>query len=112
MAIIPVFTYYMMLQSAPGGGSESAAVFTNLNNTATMTAYFNDLKLFFQKAGAFPGTESGPARGAGPLGLHGAALHERRCQDRDRESGGNRNSRVGRTAWQRVRLCARRPQAS
>jgi hypothetical protein len=52
--IIPVFTYYMLLQSTPGGGSESNAVFTNLNNTATMTAYFNDLKLFFQKAGAFP----------------------------------------------------------
>ena len=53
--IIPVFTYYMLLQSTPGGGSESAANFTNLNTTATMTAYFNDLKLFFQKAGAFPG---------------------------------------------------------
>jgi hypothetical protein len=53
--IIPVFTYYMLLQSTPGGGSESNADFTNLNNTATMTAYFNDLQLFFQKAGAFPG---------------------------------------------------------
>jgi hypothetical protein len=53
--IIPVFTYYMLLQSTPGGGAESNAVFTNLTNTATMTAYFNDLKLFFQKAGAFPG---------------------------------------------------------
>ena len=52
--IVPVFTYYMLLQSTPGGGSESAADFTNLNNTATMTAYYNDLKLFFQKAGAFP----------------------------------------------------------
>jgi len=52
--IIPVFTYYMILQSSPGGGSESAAVFTNVNNTATMTAYYNDVKLFFQKAGAFP----------------------------------------------------------
>ena len=52
--IIPVFTYYMLLQSTPGGGSESDADFANLNNTATMTAYFNDLKLFFQKAGAFP----------------------------------------------------------
>jgi hypothetical protein len=51
--IIPVFTYYMLLQSAPGGGSESDANFTNLNNTSTMTAYYNDLKLFFQKAGAF-----------------------------------------------------------
>ena len=53
--IIPVFTYYMLLQSAPGGGSESNADFTNLNNATTMTAYYNDVKLFFQKAGAFPG---------------------------------------------------------
>ena len=52
--IIPVFTYYMILQSSPGGGSESNAVFTNANNTATMTAYYNDLKLFFQKAALFP----------------------------------------------------------
>jgi hypothetical protein len=52
--IIPVFTYYNLLQSLPGGGSESSADFTNLNTVATMTAYFNDLKLFFQKAGAFP----------------------------------------------------------
>ena len=52
--IIPVFTYYNMLQSTPGGGAEQDAVYTNLNNVATMTAYFNDLKLFFQKAGAFP----------------------------------------------------------
>jgi hypothetical protein len=51
---VPVFTYYMLLQSLPGGGSESDADFTNLNNTATMTAYYNDLKLFLQKAGAFP----------------------------------------------------------
>jgi len=52
--IIPVFTYYMLLQSTPGGGSESNADFTNLNNASTMTAYYNDVKLFFQKAGAFP----------------------------------------------------------
>jgi hypothetical protein len=53
--IIPVFTYYMILQSQPGAaGGESNATFANVNNTATMTAYYNDLKLFFQKAGAFP----------------------------------------------------------
>ena len=52
--MIPVFTYYQLLQSLPGGGGESDAVFANLNNTATMTAYYNDLTLFFQKAGAFP----------------------------------------------------------
>ena len=54
-AIIPVFTYYQLLQSSPGGASESSADYENLNNVATMTAYYNDLKLFFQKAGAFPG---------------------------------------------------------
>ncbi len=53
--IIPVFSYYMLLQSKPAGGSESDADFTNVNNTATMTAYYNDLTLFFQKAGAFTG---------------------------------------------------------
>jgi hypothetical protein len=45
-----------MYQSTPGGGGgEADAVYNNLNNTATMTAYYNDLKLFFQKAGAFTG---------------------------------------------------------
>jgi hypothetical protein len=53
--MIPVFTYYQLLQSLPGGGSESDEDFGNLNNTATMTAYYNDLTLFFQKAGAFTG---------------------------------------------------------
>jgi len=52
--IVPVFTYYQLLQSKPAGGSESNADFANLNNTATMTAYYGDLTLFFQKAGAFP----------------------------------------------------------
>jgi hypothetical protein len=53
--LIPVFTYYQLLQSSPGGGGEPAALFANLNNTATMTAYYGDLTLFFQKAGAFTG---------------------------------------------------------
>ncbi len=54
-SITPVFTYYMIYQSSPGNTqSESSGIKTNLENTATMTAYFNDLKLFFQKAGAFP----------------------------------------------------------
>jgi len=55
--ITPVFTYYQIRQSAPGNGqAESTGVLNNLQNTATMTAYWNDLKLFFQKAGAFPST--------------------------------------------------------
>src|SRR5262249_5851659 len=53
--IIPVFTYYMMLQSSPStGASEGDRDSSNLQNTSTMTAYYNDVKLFFQKAGAFP----------------------------------------------------------
>ena len=54
--INPVFTYYMIFQSNPGGGTESEAVATNLQNVETMTAYYQDLKLFFQKAAAFPDT--------------------------------------------------------
>jgi hypothetical protein len=50
--ITPVFTYYMIYQSAPGNTQgETNGVYNNLQNTSTMTAYFNDLKLFFQKAG-------------------------------------------------------------
>lgn len=52
--ITPVFTYYMLLQSLPGGGSESDADYTNANTTATMTAFYNDLIRFFQKAALFP----------------------------------------------------------
>jgi hypothetical protein len=53
--IIPAFTYYMMVHSSPGYGQEEPlAVSTNLQNAATMTAYYDDLKLFFQRAGAFP----------------------------------------------------------
>ncbi|HEX5478520.1 MAG TPA: hypothetical protein VFY79_02245, partial [Dehalococcoidia bacterium] len=53
--IVPVFTYYQMRQSLPGANeSESAGNFDNMQNTQTMTAYYNDLKLFFQKADAFP----------------------------------------------------------
>ncbi len=55
--ITPVFSYYMMYQSAPGNAqSEPAGVYANLANTSTMQAYFGDMKLFFQKAGAFPAT--------------------------------------------------------
>lgn len=53
--IIPVFTYYQIRQSAPGNGmGETDGVTSNLQNTATMTAFYNDLKLFYQRAGAFP----------------------------------------------------------
>jgi hypothetical protein len=53
--IIPVFTYYNLLQSLPStGATEGDRNLSNLNNAGTMTAYYNDVKLFLQKAGAFP----------------------------------------------------------
>ena len=54
--MVPVFTYYMLTQSAPGRGSgpnEPEAVRANVSSPDTMQAYFQDLRRFFQKAGAF-----------------------------------------------------------
>src|SRR6202171_748240 len=51
---IPVFTYYELLQSTPSAGAdESARDFSNLNNATTMAAYYANLKLLMEKAGAF-----------------------------------------------------------
>jgi hypothetical protein len=49
----PVFTYYQLLQSAPGNTQgEPAGDFANLANTATMTSYYRDVIVFFQRAAA------------------------------------------------------------
>jgi hypothetical protein len=56
--MLPVFTYYMLTQSAPGRGNgpnEPEAVQANVSNADTMRAYFLDLRLFFQRAGALNG---------------------------------------------------------
>ena len=51
---IPVFTYYELLQSLPStGANESDRDYSNLNDTATMNAYYANFKLLMQKAGAF-----------------------------------------------------------
>ena len=126
--IIPVFTYYMLLQSLPGGGSESDAVFTNLNTTSTMTAYYNDVKLFFQKAGAFPSQKvvlhvepdfwgymqqrasadnaaGVPAKVSetGLPELAGLPAHCRRIRARDRQAAGHlRSKRGARLSHQRL----------
>jgi hypothetical protein len=47
--ITPVFTYYMMLQSKPGGGDEKHADLTNMRNTSTMAAYWRDVELLFAR---------------------------------------------------------------
>jgi hypothetical protein len=52
VGMVPVFSYYMMLQSSPGSTmGEPAGVYANITNSSTMAAYYNDLKLFFQRAG-------------------------------------------------------------
>ena len=57
--VIPVFTYYQLLQSKPGGGDEAHADLANLQNADTMHAYWADLELFFRRA-----------RGSKPVVLH------------------------------------------
>ncbi len=52
--ITPVFTYYQIRMSNPGASMEEiAGVNANVVNTSTMLAYWQDLKLLFQRAGAF-----------------------------------------------------------
>ncbi len=54
---IPVFSYYMLAQSAPGNAQpEADGVYTNLQTAATMRAFYKDLTLFFQRAGASGGS--------------------------------------------------------
>jgi hypothetical protein len=51
--LTPVFSYYQLLQSAPGNTmAEPASDFANVANASTMAAFFADLKLFFQRAGS------------------------------------------------------------
>src|SRR6202171_3009730 len=51
---IPVFSWYELLQSTPStGANESDRDFNNLNNTATMNAYYASFKRLLVKAGLF-----------------------------------------------------------
>ena len=57
--VTPVFTYYMLLQSKPGGGDEAHADLTNLRDSSTMSAYWADVKLLFSRV-----------RGSKPVVVH------------------------------------------
>jgi hypothetical protein len=51
---LPVFTYYELLQSHPSTGTnESDRDYSNLNNDATMAAYYANFKLLMQSVGGF-----------------------------------------------------------
>jgi hypothetical protein len=46
---VPVLSYYMLLQSKPGGGDEAHADLANLRNAQTMAAYWSDVQLLFER---------------------------------------------------------------
>jgi hypothetical protein len=51
-SILPVLTYYMLLQSGPGAGTdEQRRVLGNLADPNIMAAYFDDLEALLQQAG-------------------------------------------------------------
>lgn len=50
-SVIPMFTYYQLRQSAPGGADETAAVRANSANAATMRAYLDDWLVLMQACG-------------------------------------------------------------
>ncbi len=55
--MIPVFTYYQLLQSAPSvGSSEQARDLSNLRDPATMRAYWADYSLLLRRVAASAGT--------------------------------------------------------
>src|SRR5439155_8600161 len=52
----PVFSYYELLQSTPSSGAnESDRDFNNLNNAATMNAYYANFALLMHQAGTYGG---------------------------------------------------------
>ena len=55
--VIPVFTYYQMLQSEPSvGGTEQARDLSNMRNPATMKAYWADYSLLLRRVAAAAGS--------------------------------------------------------
>ena len=48
--MIPVFSYYTLLQSNPTGSDEAQTDLAHVDNVEVMRAYYADLTLFFQKA--------------------------------------------------------------
>ena len=47
--VVPVLTYYMLLQSSPKGGSEAQTDLAHLGDAQLMQAYWNDVRLLFQR---------------------------------------------------------------
>jgi hypothetical protein len=57
--VIPVLTYYQMLQSSPSAGTdEQGRDISNLNDRGTMRAYWNDYKLLLRRVAAAAGSKT------------------------------------------------------
>jgi hypothetical protein len=57
--VIPVFTYYQLLQSHPSAGTDELhRDISNLRNHATMQAYWSDWKLLLRRVAAAAGTHA------------------------------------------------------
>ena len=53
--VVPVLTYYMLLQSSPQGGNEAQTDLAHLRDTTLMKAYWDDVRLLLQRVkGAQP----------------------------------------------------------
>ncbi|HTZ07127.1 MAG TPA: hypothetical protein VMB53_15435 [Gaiellaceae bacterium] len=47
--VIPVLSYYMLLQSTPSAGGEAQTDLAHLSDPNVMSAYWNDVRLLFQR---------------------------------------------------------------
>jgi hypothetical protein len=57
--VVPVLTYYMLLQSKPAGGDEATTDLAHLHDPQLMQAYWDDVRLLFRRV-----------RGARPVVVH------------------------------------------
>jgi hypothetical protein len=57
--VVPVLTYYMLLQSSPAGGDEQQTDLAHLRDPQLMQAYWSDVRLLFERV-----------RGAKPVVVH------------------------------------------
>jgi hypothetical protein len=106
--MIPVLTYYQLLQSQPAVGStEMQKDLSNLSDPATMRAYWNDYRLLLRRVGNARRTPPGdhPYR-TRPVGLPRAGARDRARalvrQEADRVAQPARSSCAARLASERL----------
>ena len=101
--IVPVFTYYMLLQSSPGGGGESDANLREPEQHRHDDGVLQRPEAVLSEGRGVSRAEGRPPRRAGLLGLHGAARHRRQRRRRCRRRCPRPALGAGRAPEQRVR---------